>query len=687
MAVAPAASPTHPPTDPAAPLIAGQYAVDWTRPLPGAGGGLASFAVTDRPTLMALQVEHHLPARLRPLQMLTSPLEGVLCPLAHGVGAAGHGITGYFVICSAPPGAPVAVDPRPWREAELLDLVLRPAAQALEALHAIGIPHRAIRPDNLFQAGPGQPVVLGAAWAAPPAALQPALYEPPYSAMCLPAGRGEGVPGDDIYALGVLLLTLALGRPPLAGQDDAAILRRKLDVGSHAALTGEERLPPLIADLVRGMLAEDPEHRPSASLLRDPPAARTRRVAARPSRRAQRPLQVGGATIWSARQAAHLLATNPAETVPALRVGIIDHWLRHGLGDAALAGRLEEMVRNRAADASPLDPAADALLAMRGVALLDPLAPLCWQGIALWPDGIGPALAASMRVGGEENRAADRLTGLIAAEAVGAWAMMRQDRQDAGIMRLEGRQMRAAQMHADKMHADQGLAGNRLAGKGLAGQGGGMARLRYQLNPLLPCASPLLAGRFVARLADLLPALDAADGVDPAKTRPIDAEIAAFIAARSERRLEAEIAALTDSDQDVAGSLAQLRLFAQLQNRVFPRPLPGLAAWLAARSGALDQVWYNRARRGSVQERMNQLAAAGLIGQMLALIEDPAMREADRQEARDAIDAVARIDATLRQLRDGGAERAELAHRLGQEIVACVGVAVLAAVLTTAALG
>ncbi len=682
MAVAPTASPTNPPTDSAAPLIGGQYAVDYTRPLPGAGGGLASFAVAGRPTLMALQVERHLPARLRPLQMLTSPLEGVLCPLAHGVGAAGHGNTGYFVICSAPPGPPVAADPRPWREAELLDLVLRPAAQALEALHAVGITHRAIRPDNLFQAGPGQPVVLGAAWAAPPAALQPALYEPPYSAMCLPAGRGEGVPGDDIYALGVLLLTLALGRPPLAGQDDAAILRRKLDVGSHAALTGEERLPPLIADLIRGMLAEDSEHRPSASLLRDPPAARARRVAARPSRRAQRPLQVGGATVWSARQAAYLLATDPAETVPALRVGIIDHWLRHGLGDAALAGRLEELVRNRAADASPLDPVADALLVMRGVALLDPLAPLCWQGIALWPDGIGPALAASMLAGGDESHAADRLTGLIAAEAVGAWAMMRQARQDAGIMRLEGRQMRAAQGLVGK-----GLAGKALAVQGLAGQGGGMVRLRYQLNPLLPCASPLLAGRFVARLADLLPALNAADGVDPAKTRPIDAEIAAFIAARSERRLEAEIAALTDSDQDVTGALAQLRLFAQLQNHAFPRPLPGLAAWLAARSGALAQVWHNRARRGGMQEQISQLAASGLIGQMLALIEDPAMREADRQEAREAVDAVARIDATLRQLRDGGAERAELAHRLGQEIVACVGVAVLAAVLTTAALG
>jgi len=652
--------------NPAALLIGGLYAVDLTRPMPGAGGGLAAFAVVGRSGLMAVQVQRHLPARMLALQILTSQFDGVLCPIAHGICASDPGTTGYFIICAAPPGPPIAADRRLWQEAELLDLVLRPVAQALEALHAVGITHRAIRPDNLFQAEPGQPVVLGAAWAAPPGALQPAIFEPPYSAMCLPTGRGEGVPGDDIYALGVLLLTLALGRPPLAGLDDAAILLRKLDAGSYAALVGEQRVPPFIADLVRGMLAEDPEHRPSASLLRDPAAARTRRVAARPPRRAQRPLQVGGSTVWSARQAAHLLATDPAQTVAALRVGIFEHWLRHGLGDAVLAARLDEMVRARAADAASVDPAADALLVMRGVALLDPLAPLCWQGVALWPDGIGPALVAATVAGLDESHAADRLTGLIAAEAMGSWAVMRPNRCDVDRIRLDGRQMRAVQRQT--------------------GQGGGTARLRYQLNPLLPCASPLLAGWFVARLTDLLPALNAGDRVDRLKNRPIDAEIAAFVAARSENRLEAEVAALTDTDQHAPGALAQLRLFAHLQDRFFPYPLPAFAAWLAARSGTLALVWHNHRRRADFPEKMNQLAAIGRIGPILALIEDAAARDLDRREAQGAIDAVTRIDAALMHLREGAAERGEFAHRLGQEIVACVGVAALAAVLTTYAL-
>ena len=163
---------------------------------------------------------------------------------------------------------------------------------------------------------------------------QPALFEPPYSAMCLPAGRGDGSIADDVYALGVLLLCLALGRAPLAQLDDAAILRRKLELGTYAALAGDERLPPIIGDLVRGMLAEDPEHRPTPTLLLDPASARGRRVAARPPRRAQRPIIMAGSEVWDARSLAYALGDEPEQGLNALRSGAVEQWLRRGLGDA-----------------------------------------------------------------------------------------------------------------------------------------------------------------------------------------------------------------------------------------------------------------------------------------------------------------------------------------------------------------
>jgi hypothetical protein len=243
--------------------------------------------------------------------------------------------------------------------------VLRPVALTLEKLAARGVTHRGIRLNNVFEGQRGQPLLLGAAWAAPPAMHQPVLFEPPYSAMCHPAGRGDGSIADDVYALGVLLLTLALGRLPLAELDDTAILRRKLEEGSHGALVGDERLPPIISDLLRGMLAEDPEHRPTPTLLLDPAVARARRVAARPPRRAQRALAIGGIDVWDSRTLAYALAAEPEHSAGALRGGATVQWLRRGLGDAAMATRVEDLIRQRLPDSSTEDGRSDAVMLMR----------------------------------------------------------------------------------------------------------------------------------------------------------------------------------------------------------------------------------------------------------------------------------------------------------------------------------
>ena len=170
-------------------LIADQYVVETGRKLLPVGG-LASFAVTDRGSgrrdLMAIQLDRRLPPRPRAFQVLATPIEGLLTPIV-----CGHARDACYALCLAPPGPSVQTRERPWSEAELLTCVLRPAARVLEVMAARGITHRGIRLDNVFQSGPGQPVVLGTAWTAPPAMAQPALFEPPYSAMCLPSGRGE----------------------------------------------------------------------------------------------------------------------------------------------------------------------------------------------------------------------------------------------------------------------------------------------------------------------------------------------------------------------------------------------------------------------------------------------------------------------------------------------------------------
>jgi eukaryotic-like serine/threonine-protein kinase len=615
---------------------------------------------------MALRVARDAAARADALKLLAGETaEGLMLPLAHGNGPSVGGEGAYFVICPAPPGPSLAATLRPWPEAVLLEHVLRPIATALGFLQEHGQTHRGIRLDNLFHTGAGNGpgvsgVVLGAAWAAPPAMHQPVLFEPPYSAICHPAARGAGSIADDVYALGVVLITLALGRLPMAGQTDAAIIQRKLEFGSFAAIAGEEKLPAVIADLARGMLAEDPDHRTPLPLLLDPSAARGRRVATRPPRRAQRPLPIGGINVSESRGLAYAIAVEPEAAMHALTSGAAMAWLRRGLGDANLAVRLEELVRFRSGGIKEgTEESAAALMA--AVAVIDPLAPLCWRGFSVWPDGIGTALASALS---GDPGTLGLLEEMVKCEAPASWAMFRADRSDILTARQAGRIQRTA-----------------LQVRGIAG---GVPRLAYLLNSLLPCGSPLMMGRWVVRAADLLPALEAAVERDPAVDL-IDGHVAAFIATRADRRFDRDLAAL--GGRQTGRILAQLRLLSELQARFCPMPLPRLARRVADMARPLVLEWHNRQKRTALDESLEKLAGAGMIAPMLNLIEDPGGRSADNEGASKAAEELARIDQELAAIKHSGSGRNVLAARIGQEVAAGLGLAAAAVALITAAFG
>ncbi len=643
-------------------LIAGAYAVDTTHPLPQAGGGLQAFAVIDHRSghqgLMAVQSERSAPPRANVLGAFGDWANNALLPpLALGPARSARGENAWFVISPAPPGPPLSAELHPWGERELLERVLRPAAGVLQALGERHITHRAIRLDNLFQAGASGSVVLGSAWSAPPAFHQPALYEPAYSAMCLRSGRGDGSIADDVYALGVVLAVLALGKMPLEGLAPDDILRRKLELGSFAALVGNARLPPVISDLVRGMLAEDPEHRPPPALLVDPIAARARRVAARPPRRAQHPLVLSGSTVWDARTLAFAIAQDPESSPRLLRSGNVERWLRRNLGDSAAAAKMAEIVHLRTFDGPVDDARADGMLVMRAVASLDPLAPLCWRGVALWPDGLGPALADAMAAPEKGSILPERLLELVDCEAAGHWAQIRPERSDPTVMQSEAR-------HRRMLMRQRGWAG-------------GLPRLAYALNPLLSCVSPLLGGQAVVRTSELLQALDAAAAnAQIRRSLPMDHDIAAFVAARADQSSAANIASLDGKVTPDQASLLQLQTLANLQQSGKGMALPGLAGWLLEQLAPAVATWHNRQRREALERALQHLASAGNLPAMVTLIDSPEARKADEEGHRAAIETAHRIDATLRALAAGKTRRTESARQMGQELT--LGLAVMA---------
>jgi eukaryotic-like serine/threonine-protein kinase len=638
-------------------LIADRYALDPQAPL-ALAGGLVACAVTDRHDpqrrLIAVRARPDLVPRPHMLPLIDAfPIPHAMMPVAEGPAPDRLpnpvGPRAWFTVCPAPPGPALAPLTEPWRESEILATVLRPAVAALSAMHTHRLTHRAIHPGNLFRAGPGRPVTLGPCWAAPPAALQPAAFEPPYSALCPPAARGAGTIADDIYALGVTLAVLALGRIPDHWADEEALLRRKISHGSAAALLGERRLPGLLAELVPGMLAEDPAHRPPLATLAEPDNARGRRIAGRATPRTADTLTVGAQRAGSARELALALARDPDQAAALVRSGAVERWLRRSLADVQVAAALQDALGEHALPAHDTDSGsrAAAIAVMRTIAVLDPLAPLCWRGINLWPDALGPLIVA-------EPGLAPMLEELVASEAAAQWRHGRADRSDILLLRQDARDWRS-----------------RLGGRNSPG---GLARLAYLLNPLLPCRSPLVEGQAAARLPDLLRALDAACA-EPGRTLPADAHVLAFIAEHAEER-QASAALLTSAGlRTPEEQLGLIRLFAQLQQALRLPPLPHLARRLIdSGAPALDR-WRNRRTRATLLARLQEAAATGQLALLQAMIDDRASLQADAAGARAARSRLAGLQKAIESMAARTAQRAREALELGQEIATALALA------------
>ncbi|MDF3143623.1 serine/threonine-protein kinase, partial [Streptomyces sp. T21Q-yed] len=155
-----------------------------------------------------------------------------------------------------------------------VERVARIAAQAaagLAAAHRQGIVHRDIKPGNLLLDADGTLKIgdfgiarflddPGAALTATGQIVGTSLYLAPERALGKPAG-----PASDVYALGCVLYQLLTGRPPFHADTAVAILHQHLDAAPVPPRElGVPGLPPAFENYLLGLLAKDPEHRPTA---------------------------------------------------------------------------------------------------------------------------------------------------------------------------------------------------------------------------------------------------------------------------------------------------------------------------------------------------------------------------------------------------------------------------------------
>jgi len=634
------------------------------RPLPALDSPSARAYAVEGPgfstTLFALVCDPAVPARFDALDAFREIRHPrVMRLVEHGaVDWPPVGCRTTVALFERPIGPRVGDEPGPPMSAgAIVRCVVAPAVEAVGALAEAGLTHRAIRPDNLFWADPErEAVVLGECVTAPPGHGQPAVYEPVASAAALPAGRQSGTVKDDLFALGVTVLRLAFGEQPGQGASPDQLLVDRLDFGSAAVLVGKRHLPPVLQELIRGLLADDPALRWGLSELRR--WLRSERVIGHGDTApggARRSYRLGRSHYRTPAALAVGLYREPQAALSALRDGSVEDWLRTAMHDDLLADSIRILNSSAPRIGVARRRADDTLLAL-AAATLAPGAAIRYGEWAVMPEGIGTALAEAIASG----RGPAAFAALIASDVIGRLPTDIRDR-------LPGRP--AILDDLKRYVARPGL-------------GSGVERCLYELNPRLPCLGPRVAAARPTDLLGLMQALEQASRVADGIGTPVDPHVAAFVASRLGRRAERLLVGTADETDRY---LAEIRLLALVQSRADDLRFPGLTTWCARRAEPVVRRYRNRRLRKRLRAALMRKSATGRFDDLLALLDDEPRRRQDEQAFRAAVIEHTHNRQELEELVRAAADLSEAVPLAGRRCAA--GVAMVVAVAMMALLG
>jgi serine/threonine protein kinase len=189
---------------------------------------------------------------------------------------------------------------------ELLDIAEQ-LAEALEAVHRVGLIHQDIKPSNVFVTTTGLIKLLDfglaeACGVAPNdtafghrsarhSVLGTANYIAPERILRRPVDHRS-----DLFSLGAVIYEMTTGRQPFAGASSAEALFNVLDSTPPPIRTVTSGRPVAIGRLVRKLLEKSPErrYRSAAGVRRDLADMRTGESMPRPRKNAQRRFTIGG---------------------------------------------------------------------------------------------------------------------------------------------------------------------------------------------------------------------------------------------------------------------------------------------------------------------------------------------------------------------------------------------------------
>ncbi|HEV2676646.1 MAG TPA: hypothetical protein VGV37_19125 [Aliidongia sp.] len=551
----------------------------------------------------------------------------------------------------------------PWSEEALVAHIVAPIIQTLIDLEREGLPHRGIRPGNIFFRDANRRVaMLGDCVTAPPGLYQSVVYETIEGAMAQSHARGAGSPTQDLYALGVMVLHLLFGKMPGAGVSEEKIVEDKIKRGSFFTLVNEQRVPTGIGELVRGLLIDEPQGRWRLGDVQMWLDGRrmTAKLVPQPAR-AQRAFELEGEECMTARHVA--LALDMMQPEPAgrvLRGQSFEQWITRTLGDKQVVEAINTAFATR--NDSTAGPAGqNAQLVSRMLMALDPAAPIRYRDASTAVDGIGALLAVTMLNGGDLLLPAE----LLQARLPQFWCLRQGSAkgEDQATIRFFDKMLRHLE---DKR------------------PGYGIERVAYEMMPGLHCLSPFIEQRYVDRTPDLLAAIEFGVQAKTIDIWPVDRHIAAFIAVHEMDVDDGLLYALVQADP-ATRILGNLRLLAFLQENYGPQLVPALIGLFAHQAKPVIERFKSRYTRTRLQNGLSAVLKENNLRKLADYLDsaDEQRKDAQRfQRARlEFQQMVKQLEKCERQTEELNSTAKVAGHSVAVKIASLISSAIVAVTL------
>lgn len=647
-------------------LLGGRYELDLSHPLPDlaplAGEAFAAKDTKDpKFPLYTILLTSDIPARFDRLSGFKSLVSTHVSSLvAWGPVAHGSQNRRYLaLVLDRPQGRRFWTDlqsqNKPVHPDHLRSNIMKSLLAGVHDLHQQGLTHGNIRPDMLFtQDLSSGGLVLAEAVSAPCGYKMPVLFETVERGMADEIARGESHAPDDMYALGITLLLLALGYNPTASIPDERIITAKIEQGTFPALVPTAKLHSSLLEPLRGMLTDNSQERWTLHDLELWVSGR-RLSPIQPSvlPRASRPFELDGHKYWTMRSLSYAFKKNPKAGIRAIDSGDVDRWIRRTMGREKLADKIQEAIATARVTGGNAGKLEDRILARVGM-VLDPEAPFYFKGRVSMPEGLGPAIAKAM----VSEHDLDEYVAAISAQLPIYWYSVQEKFKPDYQPLLQ----RFDQMRSFLERRDYGF---------------GPERVLYELNPSIACLSPITRKYYPTTTRTLLQALEKVSEEKP-EGIPIDRHIAAFIASQR-NPIDASLLRKLDSKADEYDRiLAILTILAQYQKKEKITYLPGLCHWAARLSEVLIDHFHGKTIKEVLHRKMGLAVKSGQIAKVLNLVNDPSLLTSDHNSYQIARRKMRNFDVSERLLQRQVADKDRIMRTTGRQFAAMISGAISA---------